>query len=138
MLDTTSFLTQGDAVSKSTSLRKPRKDFPLFPHATGRWCKKVRGRFVYFGSVKADPRGHAALDLWLEQRDDLLAGRAPRSSGDGLTIRELCNRFLTVKEAQIDTREITRRLFDGASILGFRQRPLEKQKRDRQRHPSAF
>ena len=37
--------------------RKPRPKFPLFPHVSGRWAKKVRGRFLYFGRVKDDPKG---------------------------------------------------------------------------------
>ena len=92
--------------------RKPRTDFPLFPHASGRWAKKVRGRFHYFGKVAEDPRGATALQRWLDQRDDLLAGRVPRTSGDGLTIRDLANRFLTVKQHQVETQEITQRHFD--------------------------
>jgi integrase len=91
--------------------RKPSRDFPLFVHATGRWAKKVRGRFVYFGKTADDPKGAAALNLWLDQRDDLLAGRTPRVKADGLTVRDVCNRFLTTKSHLVDTNEITARHF---------------------------
>jgi integrase len=96
-------------VSNSTRARrpaKPRPDFPLFPHATGRWAKKVRGRFCYFGKVADDPKGQAALVLWLDQKDDLLAGRTPRVKSDSLTVADLCNRFLTAKEQQRDAGDI--------------------------------
>ncbi len=80
--------------SSLAEVRKPRKDFPLFPHATGRWAKKVRGKLRYFGKTADDPKGEAALTLWLTQRDDLLAGRTPRDKLGGLTLRDLCNKFL--------------------------------------------
>lgn len=91
---------------------KPRPDFPLFPHASGRWCKKIRGKFHYFGKTADDPQGDAALAVWVEQKDDLLAGRTPSALRDGLTVRDLCNRFLTAKQHQRDTGELSPRSFD--------------------------
>ena len=90
---------------------KPRHDFPLFPHAAGYWAKKIRGKFHYFGKVSNDPRGEAALRLWLEQRDDLLAGRVPRVASDALTVASLCNHFLTAKARQQGAGEIRPKTF---------------------------
>jgi len=96
---------------QSATARKPKLDFPLFKHQSGRWCKKVRQKQVYFGSIAKDPDGTAALNLWLDQRDDLLAGRTPRVKGDGLTVRDLANAFLTSKENLVRSGELTARTF---------------------------
>jgi hypothetical protein len=88
--------------SKLTKPEKPRPDFPLFPHATRRWAKKIRGKLHYFDS---------ALAKYDEQKDALHAGRTPRAKTDGLTVRDLVNRFLTSKRHLLDTGEITARTF---------------------------
>jgi len=101
--------------SKQASRSKPKKphpDFPLFPHATGRWAKKVKGKLHYFGKVEGDEKGQAALDLWLEQKDDLLAGRKPRAKDGGLALEDLCDLFMERKEHLLDNGEIVQATFD--------------------------
>ena len=82
---------------------KPYPDFPLFAHSAGVWAKKIRGRLFYFGPW-ADPM--AALQKFKDQEDDLRAGRTPRVSRDGLTLRDLLNHYLTAKQALVDSGEI--------------------------------
>jgi hypothetical protein len=96
---------------------KPYPHFPLSPHASGTWCKRIRGHIHYFGKwarrvngqlVRVENDGwEQALELYKQQADDLHAGRTPRVTGDGLTVAELVNRFLNVKRRQLDAGEIT-------------------------------
>jgi len=105
-------VTHSTGSQAAGKVKKPHKDFPLFPHRTNRWCKKIRGEFHYFGKVSDDTRGERALALWLDQKDDLLAGRKPPKDDSGkLTVRELVNKFLDEKERLRGTGEITRRTF---------------------------
>jgi integrase len=97
---------------------KPHPDFPLFAHAAGVWAKKIRGKLHYFGPW-ADP--DAALQKYLAEKDALHAGRKPRESSDGLTIKEMANRLLLAKAALRDAGEITCRTWqdykDAGAIL---------------------
>ena len=88
---------------------KPYEGFPLFPHANGRWAKKIRGKLVYFGRWDEPD---AALQKFLDQRDDLYAGRTPRASNIGLTVKDLANRFLAMQEQRKDAQEIRHRTFE--------------------------
>ena len=94
--------------AKRRKPKKPYEGYPLFPHANGLWAKKVKGRLVYFGPWR-DP--DAALQKWLDQRDALMSGRTPRAARGGLTIRGLCNRFLSSKKRLVVTGELVPRTF---------------------------
>lgn len=49
---------------------------------------------------------------WLDQKDELLAGRTPRVPGDGLSVMDACNRFLTHKKHHRETGELSDRSFE--------------------------
>lgn len=110
--------------NKSRPARKPKKpyaEFPLTPHASGKWMKKIRGQIHYFGNwarrlegvlVPADNDGwKEALAAYKAVADDLHAGRTPRATTDGLTVSDLCNRFLTSKLRKVEAGEMTSGLF---------------------------
>src|SRR5687768_12285634 len=101
--------------------KKPYPDFPLTPHASGAWQKKIRGKTCYFGKWARRVNGKLervpgdgwkeALELYKVQADDLHAGRTPRVTGDGLIVADLCNRFLTAKLRKVEAGELTSRMF---------------------------
>ena len=93
---------------KGKKPRKPSPDFPLFPHNNGSWCKKVRGKLCYFGPW-ADPQ--AALQRWVDEKDELLAGRTPRTRREDIRLRELLNRFLSLKQSRLEAGELAERTF---------------------------
>src|SRR6185312_2344346 len=121
----------GSAMSISTTAARRRKaasrpakpyaEFPLTPHPGGKWMKKIRGKIHYFGRWGRVVDGSMqriegdgwkeALEEYKVQADDLHAGRTPRLASDGLTVADLCNRFLTAKTRKLEAGEIGRRMF---------------------------
>jgi integrase len=101
--------------------KKPYPDFPLTPHPSGAWQKKIRGKIFYFGRwakrvnsklVRIDGDGwKEALEEYKKVADDLHAGRTPRVQSDGLTVADLCNRFLTAKFRKRESGELGLRMF---------------------------
>jgi integrase len=92
--------------SKRKSKAKPAadKDFPLWQRSDGRWCRKINQKVYYFGTNR-----QAALEEWNRVKDDLFAGRIPRAGSDGLTVGELCDRFLVSKRILVDSGELSPR-----------------------------
>jgi integrase len=101
--------------------KKPYPDFPLTPHPSGAWQKKIRGKIHYFGKwakrvngklVRVEGDGwKEALEEYKAVADDLHAGRTPRVKSDGLTVADLCNRFLTAKLHKRNAGELGARAF---------------------------
>src|SRR6202140_4587868 len=93
-----------DHPTTSTKPSKPYADFPLFPHATRRWAKKIRGKMHYFGPW-ADPDG--ALAKYMAEKDDLHAGRKPRPDAGAPTVKDVANAFLNHKKSRLDAGELS-------------------------------
>jgi integrase len=87
---------------------KPFDNFPLFAHANGRWAKKIKGRLVYFG-LWSDPAG--ALRDYLKRKADLYAGKETREAVGEITVKQLCNKFLAIKQRRVDTGELSPLMF---------------------------
>lgn len=102
--------TSQSASGKSAKPPKPHPEYPLFAHAAGVWAKKIRGKTYYFGPWD-DPDG--ALASYNAQKDDLHAGRKSRIPTEGLTVKDVCNVFLTAKKDSKEAGELSPRTFAG-------------------------
>jgi integrase len=131
MSQSTQSPSQRKAASSIEKPPKPYDDFPLTPHASGKWQKKINGKVYYFGKwatvvngvlTRVEGDGWAdALKEYQRQAADLHAGRRPRirhivsnDDGDepsGLTVADLCNRFLTAKLRKRQSGELGDRMF---------------------------
>jgi hypothetical protein len=100
--------TNPPSKGKESKPAKPYPEFPLFPHATKRWAKKIRGRLHYFKPWN-DPGG--SLQSYLDQKDALHAGRRPIAKPDALTTYQLAGAFLEFKKNARDAGELTTRSF---------------------------
>lgn len=103
---------------KAKKPNKPYPGFPLTAHPVGQWCKRINYTLYYFGPW-ADPL--AARDKYLAERDNIQAGRprnadtAPpgpvQSEPGGITVQDLVNRFLHVKQKRVESGELAARSY---------------------------
>jgi len=89
--------------------RKTRSDkFPLTLQPTGQYCKKIKGKLYYFGVDKK-----RALDHYHEQAAYLHAGHGlmSKSTGEKISIRNLCNLYLEHQQARMEAGNLTERYY---------------------------
>ncbi len=95
--------------SQAALPRKPHADFPRYAHKCDRWAEQIRGptrvRPSFSGRRQSIRLAGPRSKRLRAPKDDLLAGRTSRPAVDGLTHRELCNRFLAGKRTDLENRK---------------------------------
>lgn len=140
---------KSERVNTSARPPKPYPDYPLSPHASGRWQKKIRGKIHYFGrwgKVVSGEMTRIPGDGWEQAlaeykavADDLHAGRTPRATADGLTVADLCNHFLTAKKRKLDAGELSARMYAEYRLATDRMvKEFGKGRRVDDLHPDDF
>ncbi|MEQ8791703.1 MAG: tyrosine-type recombinase/integrase [Pirellulaceae bacterium] len=112
MAKSTATLATGKAAKERPP--KPYPEFPMYAHPSGNWARKLKPRgalkpkVFYFGPwgrraggelIRLEDDGvDAALKKYKAEIDNIRAGRPRKAANhDGLTIKDLCNRFLNAK-----------------------------------------
>jgi integrase len=96
---------ESKSLPTKTGVQKPEKPypgFPLFPHGSGKWGKKINGRTRYFGRWD-DPDG--ALR-------EYMAATAPiKTSSQSLSLADGLNLFLASQKTKVNRKEMSNRSF---------------------------
>ena len=93
----------------------------LYAHAAGYWAKEIRGRMHYFGPWE-DPDG--ALAKYLDQKDDLHAGRTPRAAQSAFTVKDAVNAFLNEKKSRVEAGDCLMLIIAIESVVPSSATPL--------------
>jgi integrase len=91
-------------MAQPNSRRKTRSDkFPLTLHKTGQYCKKIRGKFYYFGSDRNE-----AMQRYFAQATYLHTGKRedPGPVGNSISLKTLCNVYLDHQQTRTTVGEI--------------------------------
>jgi integrase len=129
-------MTKSNSTKSTPSVKPERPEgSPLFFHATGRWAKKIGGKFHYFGRAS-----HAeALALYESQKDELHAGQVLEEKPEGLTVYWLCYEFLVAKKDQHNAGELAARTYaDYQAVCKLLCRKLGKTRLVSDLKPSDF
>lgn len=90
----------------ATKPRKPYRNYPLTAHPNGQWCKRIRGRLVYFGPW-GDPQ--AAIERYRQEFPILIAGGTVERCE---TLQTVVAAFLNRSQGRVATGDLTERSFD--------------------------
>lgn len=94
-------------MSKPNWGEKPNKDFPLYPHASGYWAKKIHKKLYYFGDRYCHP--DEAYAEFVKDRDSLYAGIGRNTAG--LWVDEACGIFLDAKKRMVESGSMSFRTY---------------------------
>jgi len=92
--------------SGKSSRNAPKNLAGLWWHPTGGYAKKCRGTTYYFGK---DPE--IAAKRFAAEWPYIQAGETPPAYSDGLRLVDLCNKFLTDREARVESGDLARQSF---------------------------
>jgi len=97
--------------------RKTRSDkFPLTLHPTGQYCKKIKGKILYFGTDEKK-----ALERYLAQATYLHGSQSliQRTSNGKTPLRQLCDLYLQYQHSRLRAGAITPKQYnDSIDSLG--------------------
>lgn len=108
----------GDSTRKPSSSKpeKPFPEFPLFPHATKRWAKKIKGRLHYFGPWD---NWQAAYELYQYEYPWRIQGKTPPPRNpEAVTVEYLVNSFLEQRDTLVQSGELSKQTWLDYRVVG--------------------
>ncbi len=129
-------LVSGFSAQQAAKHKAANADYPLRWHPRSGWCKKIKGKVIYFGKV---PPGEA-LQRYHHEKDFLERGELPPAyDPNAITIRELCNEFLAEKEGHVESGELSRLTWGGYyRACGHLMRHFKPHRQVANLHPADF